>query len=81
MTQDISGVEDEDVEVESHFPTVTLFEVKETVVDLPTEQEKSVAHLRHYGPSAKIDTKNTYDYYEFLLSSLPYFFNYCGRCS
>ena len=73
MTQDISGDEDKDVEVESPFRTVTLVEVEETVVDLPTKQAGRVADLRHYGPSAKIDTKNRDDHYEFLLSSLPYF--------
>ena len=54
LAQDSWGEEDEDFDLESPFSTVTQVEIKETVVDLPTEQVRGVVDLRDYGPSAEI---------------------------
>ena len=38
LAQDRSGDEDEDLNLESHFPTATQVEVEETVVDISPQQ-------------------------------------------
>ena len=58
LAQDSSGDEDEDLDLESSFPTAAQVEVEETVVDLPPEQIRSVIELRDYGRSAEIDIEN-----------------------
>ena len=59
MAQDSSGDEDEDLDLESSFPTVTQVGVEETVVDLPPEQVRRVVDLRDYRLSADIDNTLT----------------------
>ena len=61
MAQDSSGVEDEDLDLESHFSTVAQVEVEETVIDLPPKQVRRVVDLRDYGPSAELDIENPED--------------------
>ena len=58
LTQDSSGDEDENLDQEKPFPTVTQVEEEETVVDLPPGQVRSVVDLRDYGPNAEIDIEN-----------------------
>ena len=55
LAQDSSGDEDEDLDLESSFPTATQVEVEETVVDLTLEQVRRVVDLRDYRLSAEID--------------------------
>ena len=38
LAQDSSGDEDEDLDLESHFPTATQVEVEENVVDISPQQ-------------------------------------------
>ena len=54
LAQDSSGDEDEDLDLESSFPTATQVEVKETVVDLPPEQVRRVVELP-YGLCVEVD--------------------------
>ena len=67
LAQGNSGDEDEDLDVESHFPTVTQVQVKATVVDLPPEQVCRVVDLRDYSPSAEIDIENPDDLQQVLI--------------
>ena len=58
LAQYSAGDEDEDLDLESHFPTITQVEVEEAAVDLPPVQVRRVVDLRDHGPSAKIDIEN-----------------------
>ena len=60
LARDSSGDEDEDLDLYSHFPTVTQVEI-DTYVDLPPVQVRRVVDLRDYGPSAEIDIENLDD--------------------
>ena len=59
LAQDSSGDEDEDLNLESPFPTISRIEVEETVVDLTPEQVRRVVDLRDYRLSADIDIENS----------------------
>ena len=61
LAQDSSGDEEEHLDLESPFPTVSQVEVEETAVDLPPEQVRRIADLRDYGSSAEIDIENPED--------------------
>ena len=58
MAKDISGDEDEDLDLESPFPNATQVEVEETVADLTPEQVRRAVDLRDYRLNAEIDIEN-----------------------
>ena len=67
LAQDSSRDDDEDLDLESRFPTVTQIEVEAIVVDLPPEQVRTVVDLTDYGPGAEIDIENPDDLQQVLI--------------
>ena len=59
LEQDSSGDEEDDLDLESSFPTVIQTEVEETIV--PIEQVRRIVDLRDYDPGAEIDVENPED--------------------